>query len=211
MGLKVNGSGSGEARELVPAGGYLGVICGVYDIGTQAGGQYGPKRQIVVTWELHNKKGVVKDKAGEPVTISKFYTLSFNEKATLRKDVEAMTGTPVSESDALAGFDIENLLGMQCRLRVVHYEKKDKSKGDKIGTLMPLDEDDPKPEAVSDSVYFEITPEVIAAKAVPDYVPKWVANKVRESTQLGGTGKPAGNPLAGPVTVPADNGDDIPF
>lgn len=209
MGLSAPFS-SGEARELVPASGYLGVIVGVYDIGTQDGGQFGAKRQIVVTWELHNKKGVVRDKAGNPLTISKFYTLSFNEKATLRKDVEAMTGRAFSDAEASRGFDVEKLLGTACRLRVVHYSKTSGQTGDKIGTLMPLDEDDPKPEAVSDETYFEIDSASAEKREVPDFVPKWIANKVRQSKEYGGSnGQPQGNPMTVPSAVPT--GDDIPF
>lgn len=200
MGLKAKDTGGGEPRELVPAGNYLGRVCGVYDIGTQAGGMYDPKHQIVVTWELHKRKGPARNGKGEVLTISKFYTLSFHEKATLRKDVEALLGQSFDDGTE---FDVESLLGMSCRLQVVHTKKQNGDPRDAIGALMPLDDDDSVPKPELDDVYFEIRPD----HAIPDNVPKWVRKKVEESVEYGG--KSNGTTRAPVAAGVAD--DDIPY
>lgn len=202
MGLKAKDTGGGEPRELVPAGNYIGRICGVYDIGTQAGGMYDPKHQIVVTWELHRRKGPARNGTGAVLTISKFYTLSFHEKATLRKDVESLLGQSFDDGSE---FDVESLVGLSCRVQVVHQKKANGDPRDAIGALMPLDEDDPTPKPELDDVYFEIRPD----HAIPDNVPKWVQQKVSESLEYGG-GKKNGAPRPAPVGAGAVD-DDIPY
>jgi hypothetical protein len=209
MGLMAKSGGNGEPRELVPAGGYFAVVCGVYDIGTQAGGMYGPKRQFVVTWELHKKSGPATDSQGRALTISNFYTLAFSEKANLRHDVESMLGITFSEATVRDGFDIETLLSVPCRLRVVHGKKADGSPRDEIGSLMPLDEDDPKVQPALDHHYFEIRP---GEREIPDWVPKWVANKIAESQEFGAAPRrPAApaRPAMAAAGAPVD--DDCPF
>jgi hypothetical protein len=47
------------------------------------------------------------------------YTLSLNEKATLRKHLEAWRGKLFTPAE-LEGFDLENLLGANCQLQVIH-------------------------------------------------------------------------------------------
>ena len=200
MGLKAKDSGPGEPHELVPAGNYLGRIFGVYDIGTQAGGIYDPKHQIIISWELHKRKGPARNGAGQTLTISKFYTLSFHEKSTLRKDVEALLGQSFDDGSE---FDVESLLGVSCRLQVVHGKKQNGDPRDAIGALMPLDEDDSTPTPDLDDVYFEIRPD----HAIPDGVPKWVQKKISESLEYGGKKDGAARPVPAGV---ADDGD-IPY
>jgi hypothetical protein len=220
MGLKAK-DGGGEPRELVPAGSYFGVVCGVYDIGTQAGGQYGPKRQMVVTWELHKRKGPARNAAGNILTISNFYSLSFGSKSNLRKDVEAMNGSAFADGSE---YDVEEMLGKACRLQVVHEKKADGSPRDAIGSFMPLDDDDTPPRGELDERYFEVTDHVVRHNDVPDWVPSWIAKRVRESAEMGGSkGTPAASASAAPAngrrTAPvpvgpavADGDDsDIPF
>lgn len=216
MGLKAQSTG--EPRELIPcltSDGktitYLAVVVGVYDLGTQSGGQYGPNHQILVTFELHRKRGPAKDKAGRVFLISNFYNLSFGEGSNLRKDVEKILGRKFTDAEAKDGFDVETLLGKACRLQIEHKTKDGKTRAI-IGGLMSLDEDDPTPETESDEVYYEID----SSRTVPDSIPDWIGKLIRRSKEFGGSGgsggSSKGNGAGQPVgTAVSDDDDDIPF
>jgi hypothetical protein len=178
----------GAPRTPIPAGNYFGVCIGVYDIGTHVG-IYGPKRRVVIQFELHKKKGVCRTEDGKPITLSKFYTLSFNEKATLRGDVESMLGRKFTDAEAKTGYDITQLLGTATRLVVTHNRQPDGSVRDAIDVFMPLDDDDDRPKPVSSAIVYEISPPTL----VPDSVPSWLAKKINESEEMKGSSKqPAG-------------------
>lgn len=214
---------SGETREPVPAGNYFGVIVGVYDIGTQEGGKFGPKHQIVVQFELHKKKGVCRDKEGQPLRISKFYALAFGEKSALRPDVERILGRKFTEEEAKEGYDVTQLLEKTCRLVVTHDKKDDGSVRDQIDQITSLDEDDPEITPESDSVVYELDPE----RGFDDTVPEWIQKMAQRSAEWQkangkaparsspakaavGAGKPAGK--GKPGREPGeDDDDDNPF
>jgi hypothetical protein len=198
----------GEAREPVAAGNYFGVCVGVYDLGTQTGGKFGPKHQVVLQFELHKKKGVCRDKAGNVLLISKFYGLSFHEKSDLRKDVQKILGRSFTDAEAKQGYDVTQLIDVGCRLVVAHEPKEDGSIRDKIDGFMPLDEDDPHQETISNSVVYEPDP----AHEIPDAVPEWIRKKVMTSEEwVNSSSKPA-SPPNGKARPPAnDDDDDIKF
>jgi hypothetical protein len=55
--------------------------------------------------------------------VSKFYTLSLNEKANLRKDLESWRGKAFSDAEIENGFDIEKLIGANCYLNIAQNDK----------------------------------------------------------------------------------------
>lgn len=195
---------SGEVRELIPAGSYRAIICGVYDLGTQPGGQYGPKHQILIQFELHKRKGPARNAKGDIFTTSNFYTLSFNEKANLRAHVEAIEGRSFTEDEISDGYDVEQLLGKSCRLQIVHGANQKGDTRAKIQAISALDpEEDDVPEPQLDGYYYEIGGET-PLKDIPEWIQKIVAN----SRELGG--KAGSNPNGAPkrATVPPDDEED---
>lgn len=219
----------GAARETVPARGYLALVNRVYDLGTQDSGQYGPRHQVLVSWELHGRKGPARDAAGNVFTITKFYSLSFSEKANLRHDVEAMLGKPVADADARKGVDLETLLGFPCRLQVTH-EPRPGGQGvrENVAAIMALDPDDPVPTPATEHRLFEIEP----GEPIPPWVPDWVKRFVERSPEWsgqkagaptaagsGGNGAVATSPASplrragvpAPAVTQAEVDDDIPF
>jgi len=117
--------------EKAPVGMAQAVCAFVHDIGTQVGeyqGQRNVRHQIIITWELAEKMTT-----GEPFLLSKFYTLSLNEKATLRKDLESWRGKAFSEEEA-QGFDVERLIGANCFLNVTATDNDKR----KISAITPL-------------------------------------------------------------------------
>lgn len=198
---------SGEVREPVPAGNYFGVCVGVYDLGTQPGGQYGPRHQVVLQFELHKKKGVCRNKEGKPLTISNFYSLSFGEKANLRIDVQKILGRSFTDEEAKQGYDVTQLIDRACRLTIEHSKKEDGSTRDQIGAFMPLDEDDPKVTPETDGIVYELN----VGEDVSSAVPEWIRKRIEQSAEwVKAHGKTSGKSVGGGKrqTVPADDEDD---
>lgn len=94
----------------------------VSDIGNQLAtfsGEEKIQHKIIITWELAEKQA-----DGEPFLVSKFYTLSLNEKATLRSDLESWRGKAFTEEEISDGFDIERLIGVNCYLNIGRNKKE---------------------------------------------------------------------------------------
>jgi len=74
----------------------------------------------MIQFEVHGEdesgKALVTSK-GEPMSISKNYTLSLAEKATLRKDLQAWRGRDFTP-DELRGFELKNILGAWAMISV---------------------------------------------------------------------------------------------
>ena len=106
-----------------PPGMQQAVCAFVFDIGTQVGEYKGKRREVhkvIVSWELAEKMPDG-DFAGMPFMVSRYYTLSLNEKSNMRKDLESWRGRAFSEEE-LKGFDIEKLVGANCFLNLVRNE-----------------------------------------------------------------------------------------
>jgi hypothetical protein len=138
MALIARNSGGGS-YEPVPVGVVQAVCCIVCDIGTQEGSYQGKPvshHQCIIAWEIDAimSQG---EYEGKRFMVSKFYTLSLHEKATLRKDLESWRGKAFTDEE-LDGFDVEKLIGANCMLNIVEYKKLDGSVGQKISAIMPM-------------------------------------------------------------------------
>jgi len=81
---------------------------------------FGKKHQLYLTFTTNSGK-----------SMRKYYTASINEKATLYKDVKAITGkAPVKE------FDVESLVGKNLQIVVTHEEGKDGKVRGKIAAFL---------------------------------------------------------------------------
>jgi hypothetical protein len=206
--MAIVAKGSDKARELTPVGNYFGVVIGVYDIGTHDS-DFGSKRQVVIEIELHKKSGAVRTKDGDVLTHAVFANLTTGKDSTLRKFLEGILGRVLTPAEVKDGYDVTQLAEQPGRFRVNHVEKK-KGEGLKAELVaMPLDDDDPKPRAVSDVAVYDTLP----AEPGSD-VPEWVAKKIRESQEYqargGGGGGGNGNGKAAKTAATSDD-DEIPF
>lgn len=83
--------------------------------------------KVRITWELPTELKVFKEENGEqPQVISKEFTLSLHEKATLRGFLKNWRGKDFTDEEAKS-FDIEKLVGAPCMLNITHKTKKDGS------------------------------------------------------------------------------------
>ena len=123
---------TGGDFKLPPAGSFVARLYRIIDIGTQTTEWMGKKkmqRKIITMFELHgedNDGQPLQTAEGKPLIVSKRYTLSLDEKATLRKDLEAWRGKAFTQEE-LDGFNLEVLLGKCCMVNVTHstYDGKE--------------------------------------------------------------------------------------
>ena len=186
MGLIASEAGSSDF-ELAPTGTHRAVCFGVVDLGTQEG-SFGPKHQVVISWELTDAK--MSDT--RPFAVSKFYTLSLSEKANLRADLQNWRGKAFSIEE-LEGFDISKLLGAPALVTVVHKEKKTGGQSAVVSGVSSLPKGMDKPTPFNPVYVFDLD----EPSAVIDIekLPEWLQNKIRQSPEwlalTGGSSQPS--------------------
>jgi len=186
----------------IPKGTFLARCYSLIHLGVQDVEWKGEKKtayKIRLGFELPTKKsnfnGVEK-----PLVISKEYTLSMGEMANLRKVVEALIGTTLTESEAV-GFDVESILGKACLISVIHTERNGNTYAN-IGDVLPLMEGQECPEQFNETVLlsFENWNDELFA-SMPDFI----KDKISKSPQFQ---KMMKAPAKAEEVI---NPDDIPF
>lgn len=142
--------------EQAPVGTEVGVCIKVIDIGTQTGeyqGQATSRRQVIVSWELPNSLMADGDQAGKPFVVSRFYTASLNEKATLRHHLVSWRGREFTDEE-LAGFNPRNIIGKPCLLSLVANTRGKTV----VSSVMALPKGMPVHPQKNPSTYFSMWP-----------------------------------------------------
>lgn len=125
--MAINATNNGKARELIPAGNYIARCYQMIEIGTiteTVMGKNVTHPKVRIGWELPLEMRVFNAEIGEqPMVISQEYTLSLNEKSSLRKMLASWRGKDFTEDEAKS-FDITKLLGVACMLNIIHKPKK---------------------------------------------------------------------------------------
>lgn len=114
--------------ELAPVGVYSAVCVRLINMGMQET-SYGLKHQVHLAFEIDEKM-----EDGRPFLMMQNYTLSLNEKARLRLDLQAWRGRAFS-AEELKGFDLKSVLGKPLQVSVVHSADGQYAN---IGSMMPL-------------------------------------------------------------------------
>lgn len=211
MGLMARDNGGGDFKKL-PPGAHFALCNAVVDVGLQPGYQGGkPQHKVYIRWEVPDER-VEFTKDGQtkngPMSIGRFYTLSLNEKAALRADLENWRGKAFTDAE-LAGFDLQSLIGKACQLMVVHAEASGKTYAN-IKGVMGLSRDQ-MPRAKTAKL--ENKPLVFSlddpsADAFDD-LPEWLQKKITERVQ------PESQEARTATAATADTADafndDIPF
>jgi hypothetical protein len=135
----ITGSNSDRKQfQIAPAGTHLARLYRIIDLGTQMRefeGKVTMNQKAKFFFELHGEDADGKPlltSDGKPLIQSKEYTVSLNEKANLRRDLEAWRGKAFSEEE-LKGFDLKNILGHFCMVNISHREKGDLTYADLKG------------------------------------------------------------------------------
>lgn len=191
--MKWTDQGGGKEFAQAPAGTHEAICIGVIDLGTQTGsyqGQPTVKRQVLIQWELPNE--LMED--GKPFIVSKFYTASLNEKATLRHDLESWRGRAFTEQE-LAGFESKNILQKPCLLSIIH---NDAGKA-RVASVMAIPKGMKLPGQVNPTTHFSLDS---FDGAVFDKIGKGLQEMIRKSPEFQSLGKKTDHF--------ADMSDDIP-
>ena len=139
-----------------PEQGLHNAVCAkMFDLGVQEGYQGKMQHKVAIYFELEERipDGEYKDKR---FMLMKSYTLSLNEKANLRKDLESWRGKSFTEDEA-KGFDIEVLIGKPCTINVVMHESNGKERA-RISGIMPKQK----------------TSEALTPEVESDFMPNWI-------------------------------------
>lgn len=124
--MGVRTSNSAGDFEIAPAGMHVARCCRVIDCGTQNDAKFGKKKRLGwLFWELPNALQSARgDDERRAHLVGKRYTLSHNEKANLRLDMESWYGKRFDTAvlDRAGGFDLEKCLGRAALLNLVHSE-----------------------------------------------------------------------------------------
>jgi hypothetical protein len=127
MPIFVSGNNSKEFTP-APAGTHQAVCVDVVDLGVEET-QWGKKHKVRIKWQIDEDM-----ESGKPFLVQKKYTASLHEKANLRHDLESWRGRAFTESE-LAQFDLENLIGANCLVNIIH---KPGSKGGTFANIASI-------------------------------------------------------------------------
>lgn len=114
--------------EAIDAGSYPARIWQIIHLGTIAGFQGQLQNKVRIGFELPTEMKVFDEKKGEqPRVISQDYTLSFNEKANLKKVIEACDpdALKLDDNGLMEEFDIEKLIGKDCLVTIAQKSGKE--------------------------------------------------------------------------------------
>ena len=117
-----------------PDGGHSAVCVDVIDLGMVETSWEGEKRvthKCRLVFEIAERMD-----DDRRYVVSRQFTASLNEKASLRKFLESWRGRPFTREE-LAGFNTEQLIGAPCVLQIVHVERAGKTYAN-IDSVMKL-------------------------------------------------------------------------
>jgi len=159
-------TGSNKERrqfQIAPTGTHLARLYRIIDLGTQMRdyeGKITMNRKGKFFFELHGEDAEGKPlltSDGKPLIQSTEYTLSLNEKANLRRDLEAWRGKSFTKEE-LDGFQIKSLLGHFCMVNISHRQKGDITYADLkgISSVPAIYKKAGLPEGVNSTMLFDL-------------------------------------------------------
>lgn len=209
-------SKGGEDFAPIPAGSALGICFGCVDLGTQPSqGIYGPKRQVLLLFELPHVRGdfaVDGQQKNLARIISRRWTLSLSKKANLRKDLISWRGRDFTLEEE-HGFELANVVGAMALLSIIHKKSVDGSKtyANISGVMKPMaGTDKMKPE--NPVIVYDLPKG--GPITFPAGMPEWVQNTIKNSEEYVATVNPHKQP--GPTERQMANltdgpDEDVPF
>ena len=171
----------------VPIGVHKARCVRIIDLDTQKNeyqGQISWKRQVLIIWEVPEEL----DSKNEPMTISKWYTLSLHDKSTLGGDLTSWRGRAFTETEK-QGFDITKLSGVACNLNVV----EGKTGKPKISSVMPLSKKDTIAEQFHPTLVFSLDDFQSGKKETFNQISEGIRNIILRSKELEGMNQDLGD------------------
>lgn len=181
--INATNENSGSTFEPLEQGTYIARCVKMIEIGTVTAefqGKEKKQKKVRLTFELPTELKVFKEEDGEqPYFVSRDFTLSMHEKATLRGQLENWRGKKFTEEESKS-FDVSVLLGKPCMVGIVHDNKDGKVYAN-ISTISSLLKGIAVPE--------QITPSVILSYdnfdfAVFETLPEFIKDKMKETPEF---------------------------
>lgn len=187
----------------VPPGSHLARCYRIIDLGTQKTSFNGESKfikRVMFQFEVHSEDddGPLKTDKGEPMSISKNYTLSLSDKAVLRADLEAWRGREFTREE-LQGFELKNILGAWCLITVTKAIGKDGKEYTNITGVSPV------PKAMKQNLPTPFNPVGIFYIDDPDMemfqtLSERIRQRIMETPEWKSRGKP--DPIEDDSSVP---------
>ena len=139
-----------------PAGTYTARCTSLIDLGSQTStyeGETKTAKKVMLSFEITD--GDTRRNDGSPFIVSKRFTASLHAKAGLRKFLESWRGRPFTPEE-LRGFDLKNVLALDCLIGVVHEAKGDKTYAN-LGSVMKLPKNMPAGASEIAPVSFDLS------------------------------------------------------
>jgi len=200
----------------VPPGMHLARCYRIVDLGTQESTYMGNVKQVhrvMFQFEVHSedsKGNPLVTSGGDPMTVSKTFTVSLADKATLRKDLETWRGKPFT-SEEKNGFELKNVLGQWAMITVSENESNGKTYTN-IANINPVPATIKKnglPEGKNDLKLFSIDD---ADMELFDSFSEGLKEKIRKSPEWERLhGGPSTSSASAPNANFDDMADDLPF
>lgn len=205
---------NGGTFKPVPQGVHMARCYRVIDLGTQEvnfQGDIKAQRKILIGWELfgedENGEPLTTDE-GQPMTISKRYTLSLSRNARLRADLESWRGRAFTDQE-LRGFDVANLLNAYCMVNVTHDSRDGKTYSN-IASISPVPAmlKNAKPAGVHANQVFDVTePDMAVFETFHDKLKELIGQSFEWRAQK----QPSSKAAQQTATSDAFEDDSIPF
>src|SRR5262245_33952889 len=138
-----------ESKYTPPAEGLYGAVCCDVEALGEERNQFSGRMEEKV--RISHQLDETNPETGKPYIVSRKYTNSLHEKATLRKHLESWRGRKFTDAE-LAGFDLERLIGAPSQIQIVHELGQDQKVYGVIQAIVPLSRG------------------MVAPKVTPDYV-----------------------------------------
>lgn len=181
MAINATNEGSGNNYQPIEAGTYPARCYQMVHIGTVTENVMGSEKtlnKVRITWEIPTELKEFKAGEGEkPYVVSKEFTLSLHEKATLRKFLESWRGKNFTDDEAKS-FDITKLLGVACMISITHKTTQSGKTYAEISNVSPVMKGFTVPPQINPSV--ELNYENFDFN-VFNSLPEYIRNKMKES------------------------------
>jgi len=212
---------SGREFKLVPPGLHLSRCYRVIDLGTQLTvfqGKEKSNRKVLVQFEVYGEDDLgnpmVTDN-GDPMVVGKNYTLSLNEMASLRKDLQSWRGREFT-SEELKGFQLSNILDQWAMVSIIHTSGNDGKTYANITAVMPVPANVRKaglPTGHNKPVIFSIdSPDMALYESFSDGLKAKIAKSPEWSSRTSYAPRPAAQQTSRPAAAAVEfEEDDIPF
>src|SRR5437660_548678 len=141
-------------KQLAPIGMHIARCIWVIDIGTHEG-KYGPRKRIILSFELSEIRTVFKEEnCEEPFVLSKTYNQSLDKKSSLVRDLTPWVGGGFAKK---TDCDLGSLLlGRACFVNVIHETNDTGETYATIIGIMPVPKGTAAPEQILPSLEYSV-------------------------------------------------------